>query len=322
MIITKTPLRVSLLGGGSDFPWYFNKYEGDVINFTIDKYITVIVNGRFDNKIRLGYTRHELVDSVDEIQHELIRECLRKVGIESGIELITMADIPGTGSGLGSSSALTVGVLNALYNYIGKRPLAYQLAEEAVEIETEIVGNGAGWQDQYAASYGGLNEFGFSSRGVSVKAIELAGIESLLLYFTGKTRRANSLLSGMAKLRNYTAIHLAKELVGDCGSVNLGELLHRGWQIKKEFAAGVTNLEIDIMYQTAVNAGATGGKVCGAGGGGFMLLYVEENRRESVKRAMRGYQELGFSLVNHGSHVIYRGQPNRCPRCFENRENF
>ncbi len=308
MIISKTPLRVSLLGGGSDFLWYFEKHGGSVINFTIDKYITVIVNGRFDDKIRLGYTQHELVDSVDDLQHELIKACLKKVNITSGIEIITMADIPGTGSGLGSSSALTVGVLNALYNYKGKRPSAHHLATTAIVIETLEVGNGSGWQDQYAAAYGGLKEYEFHKQGVTIKRSRpKSNIDNLLLYFTGITRKAKIVLSDMKKVNNHEAIHVARSLVSRFGGTEgLGELLHMAWKTKKRFADGITNPEIDTMYETALKAGATGGKVCGAGGGGFMLLHVNSDRMESVRDAMGDYVELNFELVDHGSHVIYR----------------
>jgi D-glycero-alpha-D-manno-heptose-7-phosphate kinase len=321
VIIVQAPLRVSFFGGGTDFPDYFNAEGGCVLSCAIDKYIFVTVKERFDHLLRIGYTRQEMVESVDEIQHELIREALRQTGIRHGLEITTMGDIPSAGSGLGSSSTVTVGALHALYSYRGELVTAEQLAREACRIELEVLGKPIGVQDQYIAAYGGLRFFEFQAGGqVCSEKLDLApGVarrlnESLLLFFTGVTRKADTILGEQRRniqdrraiLREMKAMaHQARAelLAGRLEAV--GELLHQGWELKKKLASQISNGGIDEMYQAARNAGALGGKITGAGGGGFLLLHCPPEKREAVRAALSHLQELPFQLEGDGSKVIF-----------------
>jgi D-glycero-alpha-D-manno-heptose-7-phosphate kinase len=320
MIIVQTPLRVSLFGGGTDFPSYFLEHGGCVLSSAIDKYIFVTVKKRFDEKIRIGYTRTEMVDTVDEVQHQLIREALRISGITQGVEITTMGDIPSEGSGLGSSSTVTVGALHALYAYQRQLVLAERLAREACEIEIDILGSPIGIQDQYIAAYGGLRFMKFSPSGeVDSLRIDLDQRtkrrldENLLLFFTGITRQANGILGEQkANIKDRLAIlgemkDMAQTACDglQAGNIDLvGSLLHESWQLKKRLASQISNGDIDDMYRAARRAGATGGKLTGAGGGGFLLLYCPQERQEAVREAL-GLQELPFSLGQDGSKVIF-----------------
>jgi D-glycero-alpha-D-manno-heptose-7-phosphate kinase len=321
MIIVETPLRVSFLGGGTDFPSFFREEGGCVLTSTIDKYIFVTVKKRFDNKLRIGYTQTEMADAVDEIHHELIRESLRKTGISNGIEVTTMGDIPSAGSGLGSSSTVTVGALHAMYTLLGEIVPAEQLAREACEIELDILNKPIGVQDQYIVAYGGLRLLEFcpdgsvESRRLKLSTDETRHLnENLMLFFTGVTRSADLILAEQqdnipSKLK--TLRRLKKLAYDACielenGNIDaLGEMLHEGWQLKKGLASKVTNSEIDAMYSAARTAGAVGGKITGAGGGGFLLLYCPHEYQNDVRAALRGLQELPFQLTYDGTKVIF-----------------
>ncbi len=321
MQIIQTPLRVSLFGGGTDFPAYFQENGGCVLTSAIDKYIFVTIKSRFDNKLRVGWTRTEMVDTVDEIQHELIREALRLTGINNSVEITTMGDIPSEGSGLGSSSTVTVGALHAMYTYQRKLVLAEDLAHEACYIERDILKSPIGIQDQYIAAYGGLRFMEFTTSGqVITERIELDTRtmrhlnENLLLFFTGVTRQANGILSeqkaniqqrqmvlGEMKDIAYTACDELKK-----GNIDaLGPLLDKSWQLKKRLASRISNKTLNDMYEAACRAGATGGKISGAGGGGFLLLYCPRGKREPVRDALQHLQELPFNLGQDGSKVIF-----------------
>jgi D-glycero-alpha-D-manno-heptose-7-phosphate kinase len=321
MIIVQTPLRVSLFGGGTDFRSFFEAEGGAVLTTAIDKYIFVTIKKRFDQKLRIGYTKQEVVDSVNEIQHDLIRQALCKTGILEGVEITTMGDIPAAGSGLGSSSTVTVGSLHAMYAYLGQLVTAEQLAREACAIEIEELGRPIGIQDQYIAAYGGLRLMEFSTSGqVTSEQLVLNENhmrtlnENLLLFFTGITRKASSVLTEQSdtiiqhsvvlrklKTMAYTARDELK-----AGNVDvIGEMLHESWQFKKRLASNVSNADIDQMYQAARQAGATGGKISGAGGGGFLLLYCRHERQEAVRAALSSLQELPFRVENDGSKVIF-----------------
>lgn len=327
MIITQTPLRISFIGGGTDIPAYYRNFDGGmVVSATIDKYIYCIVKRRFDEKIRLGYSKTELVDSVDELGHELIREAMKVVGIESQVEISTLADIPSTGSGLGSSSAVTVGILNALYNYAGTSATKKQLAEETCSIELMQCKKPIGKQDQYAAAYGGLNKICFDYQFdadidiVKVNPIEISGNTkrkldaNLMLFYTGLRRKSEDILAGqkaemgehlqeMDEMKSWTNT-LSNTLKGR--DLNMfGYILDRGWGLKKSFNNSISNTQIDGMYQKAKDAGATGGKICGAGAGGFLLLYVPYEKQENVRRALSDYRELPFNLEDNGTRVIF-----------------
>lgn len=321
MIIVQTPLRISLFGGGTDFPSFYCSEGGAVLSSAIDKYIFVSIKKRFDRKIRIGYTRTEMVDSVDEVQHELIREALRKTGITQGVEITTMGDIPDAGSGLGSSSTVTVGALQAMYTYLGKIVTAEQLAREACEIEIEKLEKPIGVQDQYISAYGGFRFIEFKPSGeIQVQEMNLDPAlmrqlnDNLMLFFTGVTRRSavilneqkNNIHDRLYVLRTLKqmAYQTRDELLR--GNVDaIGELLHESWMFKKQLASQISNPEIDEMYRAAREAGATGGKISGAGGGGFLLLYCPYERQEAVRYTLRNLQELPFLMEQDGSKVIF-----------------
>lgn len=321
MIVTQTPIRISFLGGGTDFRQFFTQEEGWVVSSAIDRYIFVIIKQRFDRKIRVGYTRTELVDSIDELQHELVREALRKTGIDRGVELSTMGDIPAAGSGMGSSSTVTVGLLNAMYHYLGSPKEPETLAREACEIEIDVLGKPIGLQDQYIAAYGGLRFIHFGREGrVRVSSLGLSDTEcrrlsrNLMLFFTNVTRRAESVLGeqvnnlngNMEVLREMKKLALLARAALEAGEFDeFGSLLHRGWEFKKTLASRVTNGSIDAIYESARKAGALGGKITGAGGGGFLLLYCPQHRQDEVRKALRDLPELPFNLERDGSKVIF-----------------
>jgi D-glycero-alpha-D-manno-heptose-7-phosphate kinase len=321
MIIVQTPLRVSFLGGGTDFPAFFQEEGGsNVLSSAIDKYIYVTIMKRFDAKVRLGYTRTEIVDNVDELQHELIREAFRMTGIQHGVELTTMGEMP-AGAGLGSSSAVTVGSLQAMYTYLGEIVPADRLACEATEIELGILKKPVGLQDQYICALGGLRFIEFHPDGkVAHSLIELEPrlryrlSESLLLFYTGVTRQSESIL-GEQKSRIKESRELLNQLKfmacearDELASGNLdiiGRLLHESWMLKKQLASLVSNPTIDAIYEAALQAGALGGKISGAGGGGFLLLYCPFGKREKVRDAMSMLVEVPFNLEPDGSKVIF-----------------
>lgn len=307
MIITKTPLRISLLGGNTDFPKYFLKYGGAVLTTTIDKYIYCIVKERFDNEIRINYSKKEIVTDINDIKHDLVREAMRLVGVTKGIEITFLSDIPSEGSGLGSSSAVTIGLLNALHTYIGESVPSRQLAEEACWIERDILSHPIGIQDQYAIAFGGTNFISFTDT-VDVKPLDPGDLEkSLLLLYTGKTRDTNKILSKM-KLnkrildKNKELAILGESLVND--SEAIGILLDNYWKLKIKLNSTVTDSTLDNLYEDAMNAGAIGGKIVGAGGGGFFLFVVDADKRDIVKRALR-LKELPVKFTNYGSRVIF-----------------
>lgn len=320
MIIVQSPLRISLFGGGTDFPDYYLQEGGCVLSTAIDKYIFVVIKQRFDDKLRIGYTRTEMVDSVDEIQHELIREALRMTGISRGVEITTMGDIP-AGSGLGSSGAVTVGALNAMYTYLNDGTSAARLAREACEIEIDKLKKPIGVQDQYISAYGGLRFIEFHADGeIAVEKVKLSASlkrclnESLLIFFTGVTRQADTILAEqqvniaqrMTVLREMKQMAYTARQELEAGNIDaLGHLLHESWLLKKQLASRISNGFIDEIYQTARAAGALGGKILGAGGGGFLLLYCPFHRRESVRSALQNLQELPFQLEPDGSKVIF-----------------
>ena len=321
MIIVQTPLRISFFGGGTDFPSFFMEEGGCVLSSAIDKYIFVTVKERFDKKLRIGYTQTEMVDSVDQIQHELIREALRVTGIHQSIEVTTMGDIPSEGSGLGSSSTVTVGALNALYAYSGETVSAEKLAKEACDIEIGKLKKPIGIQDQYIAAYGNLRFFEFHSDGqVKVEKLKIgddfrrALNDCFLLFFTGVSRRADTILGEqknnikdrMSVLREIK--QMAYEARSDLENGNFdafGALMHRAWESKKRLADHISNGTLNDIYDTARRAGAIGGKITGAGGGGFILLYAPYEKHRAVRKALNGLQELPFRLESDGTKTIF-----------------
>lgn len=321
MIITQTPLRISFAGGGTDFLEFFKKHGGCVVSSATDKYIYTIVKRRFDDKIYINYSKKEIVDSVDEIQHELVREAMKKTGVKDGIEISFLADIPSAGSGLGSSSSVTVGVLNALYHYRGVTPPAEKLAEEACEIEIDVLGKPIGVQDQYIAAFGGLRFFDFQKDG-SVVPVALNTNDSLredldshlMLFFTGRTRKSETILSEQRENiedREKILCQMAdqarqlKEALEAGDYYAVGRVMREGWELKKKLASKISNPDLDRWYQKALDAGAVGGKISGAGGGGFFLLFVPPDKRQKVRQALSDLQEMPFHLERAGSRVIF-----------------
>lgn len=322
MLISQTPLRISFAGGGTDLKAFYKDSEGFVVSTAIDKYVYVLIKERFDDKIYLNYAaRKEIIDSVDQIQHELVREAAKITGINRGFELATFADIPSEGSGLGSSSSLTVGLLNAMYNYLGKQVTNDQLAEEACQIEIDLLHKPIGKQDQYIAAHGGLSAITFhANETVSTKRFELTEKQRhdlgsrLMLFFTNITRQASSILTEQRdktteRRKSLEGIYdLGRRIEGAIETKSfdeIGNVLHENWLLKRELASGITTTEIDNMYEAAVQGGATGGKVAGAGGGGFLLLYVPPENHGSVRNALRGYRQMPFMLDSHGASIIF-----------------
>ena len=321
MIIVQTPLRISFFGGGTDFPSFFMDEGGCVLSSAIDKYIFVTVKERFDKKLRIGYTQTEMVDDLDSIHHDLIRESLRLTGIREGIEVTTMGDIPSEGSGLGSSSTVTVGALHALYAYSGEIVSAEQLAREACGIEIDTLKKPIGIQDQYIAAYGGLRFIEFKQDGeVSVKKIKISADshrtfnDNFLLFFTGVSRKADTVLQEqknnikdrMPELREIKQMaYAARTYIESEDFDSFGTLLNQSWELKKRLSSTISNGRINEIYDAARRAGAIGGKVAGAGGGGFLLLYVPYERQRSVRNALSDLQELPFRLESDGTKVIF-----------------
>jgi D-glycero-alpha-D-manno-heptose-7-phosphate kinase len=321
MMITQTPLRISLAGGGTDFPEFFRTHGGTVVSSAIDKYIYVIIKERFDSDIVINYSRKEIVTEISEIQHELVRGAMELTGIGNGVEITTLADIPSRGSGLGSSSSVTVGLLHACHAFNGTLIDADQLAEQACRIEIDIAGKPIGYQDQYIAAFGHLRRIRFNPDGeISIRRLSMSEAQrrrlgnNLLLFFTGRTRLSASILEGQKRsigdniehLKGLTSI--AEELVsslenGDIDAV--GHALDEGWNLKRRLASGITDQEIDSVYERAKKAGATGGKIAGAGGGGFLLLYVPGPYQESVRVELQHLRELPFHLERDGSKTIF-----------------
>lgn len=321
MIISQTPLRISFVGGGTDLKSYYQHDNGMVISSAIDKYVYVIVKERFDDKIYINYSIKEIVDEISDIKHQLVRETMKKVGIERGVEITTLADVPSEGSGLGSSSSITVGLLNALYNYAGIQVTLEQIAKEACEIEIDICKKPIGRQDQYIAAYGGLNKLTFyPDDSVSVSRVPVFNTNllilgsRLLLFYTNRTRSADLILNKqnkntkdkreiLLKMKNF--VPRLERSLNNNNFNRLGKLMHENWLLKKSLVDSISNNEIDDMYNTAMKAGALGGKICGAGGGGFLLMYVPKARQDNVRAALSDYRELPFMLDSFGSRIIF-----------------
>ncbi len=321
MIIAQAPLRISFFGGGTDFPDYYRRNGGAVLSTTIDKHVFAIVKERFDDDIYLNYSRKEIVRRVDDIQHDLIREAMRTVGVTKGIEITTLADVPSSGTGLGSSSAVLVAVLHALHAYRGELVTAERLAEEACEIEIGRLGRPIGKQDQYIAAFGGfrLIEFGPEERVVAHAAQIPAEHRSrladrLLLFFTNRARDASGILSDQRRnIPDRTDALGALRDLARAGAKHLsardldafGHALDDAWRLKKGLADGISDPELDDIYKRAREVGALGGKITGAGGGGFLLLYVQPSRQDAVRNALSELRELPIGFEPDGSKVIF-----------------
>lgn len=315
MVISRTPFRISFVGGGTDLPAFYEKQQGSVISTAINKYVYITVNKHFDGAIRASYSKTEVAENIEGIQHELFRETMREAGIWSGIEVTSVADFP-AGTGMGSSSSFTVGLMNALLRYQGHDSINREkLAQVACRIEMDVLKEPIGKQDQYAAAFGDLQRYLFNPDGSVTQEQTFcsperrtAFFDHLMLFYLGGTRSASE------TLRNAEIGHLSalRGLVDDFWAVltgmgdlrPLGEILHEGWGNKKRMG-GVTNSVIDEAYDTARRAGALGGKILGAGQAGFLLLFVEPKKRLDILRALQQYREVSFEYEEGGSRIIY-----------------
>jgi D-glycero-alpha-D-manno-heptose-7-phosphate kinase len=319
MIITQTPLRIGLVGGGTDLPGYSEPYGGLTLSAAIDKYIYVIVRRRFDDDIHLSYSRRESVSRVEDVQHELIREAMLLTGVTSGVDIVTLADIPSEGSGLGSSSTVTVGLLNALHAYQGRQVPAAELADQACNIEIYHCGKPIGRQDQYIAACGGIRAIRFGPgdmadpREVRIADETRSALQSqIMLFYTGVTRSANGILADhtthiasnrshldqLRDLADFTIRRLAE------GSVDeVGDAIREGWEAKKKLG-GVTNPDIDRAVALALDAGASGAKISGAGAGGFLLVFCTAARQNDVRQALAPMREMPVRLDRYGTRVV------------------
>lgn len=322
MIVSKTPLRMSFVGGGSDLPAFYTGETGAVLSTSIDKYMYIAVNRKFDGRIRVSYSKTEEVDRPEHLEHPLVREALSMTGIDGGIEIASMADIPSRGSGLGSSSAYAVGLLNALYAFQGKFASRELLARQACEIEIERCLEPIGKQDQYAAAFGGLNLIRFHpDESVSVDPVICASsvikrLEELtLVFFTGRTRSASAVLAEQSqqmrkvdtKLLVRQMVQLAFDMKKELESGSLaafGEILEANWQLKRQLASGITDGQIDEWYATGLASGAMGGKLLGAGNGGFMMFFASPENHDRIEAAL-GLQRVKFRFERNGAQIVF-----------------
>lgn len=324
LIVTRTPLRISFAGGGTDLPAFYEHEYGAVLSMTIKRYVYVTVKRHselFFEPIRVNYSKSEQVDRIDEVKNNIARECLRFLNIEPPIYISTVGDVPAS-TGLGGSSAFAVGLLNALHAYRGERVPAGQLAEEACHIEIDRLGEPIGKQDQYAAAVGGLNLFRFQpDGGVLVQHQAFANgpvgelFESILLFWTGHQRDASGVLSEqkgntaakLAHLRRMRdqAIELHEAMSrGAIDALGFGRVLDEGWRLKRGLASRISNSQIDRWYDAALAAGAAGGKLCGAGAGGFLLFIAPPERHDAVREALSDLTEMPVQHESHGSELM------------------
>ena len=322
MIGTRTPFRVSFIGGGSDLKEFYTRSPGSVLSTTINKYMYIFVHPFFDNRIQVKYSKTELVDQIDDVIHPIVRESLKKFDL-SGIDINSIADIP-AGTGLGSSSSYTVGLLHALYGYTNQNISAETLASEASEIEIEILKEPIGKQDQYAAAYGGLNIIRFLPTGdVKIEPIEMENSlytqlqDNLLLFYTDKTRSASDILYDQKnnlinQEKNFDTqkqmtklVEKAKCCLSDSDLDGFGKILDENWQLKRSLSSKISNKNIDDNYSIALKNGALGGKILGAGGGGFLLLYSKKEHQKQLRDALSKLKEIKFNFEPTGSQLIY-----------------
>jgi D-glycero-alpha-D-manno-heptose-7-phosphate kinase len=320
MIITQTPLRIGLLGGGTDLPSYYREHGGRVLNCALDKYVYVIVKQRFDDDIYVNYSRKEIVSRVEQLEHDLVREAMMMTGVTRGVEITTLADIPSSGSGLGSSSAVTVGLLHALSAYQGRQVSARELAESACTIEIERCGKPIGKQDQYIAAFGGIRDIRFGpgdeviADDVGLPTADRRALQQqIMLFYTGITRSANPILAEQNS--NVEAIRPQLDLLRDLAGLAaerlrerdvdaIGPAVRESWEAKRKLASGVSNDQIDLAVGRALDAGATGVKVTGAGGGGFLVAICPIERQRAVRESLADMKEFPVKLDHLGSRIV------------------
>ncbi len=323
MIITRTPFRISFVGGGSDMETFYTRHPGAVLSTSINKYMYISSHRFFfPGQIRVKYSETETVNHIDELRHPLLRESMRKTGITSGIEISSIADIP-SGTGMGSSSSFTVGLLHCLYANKREFITKEQLAREACEIEIDILGEPIGKQDQYAAAFGGLNIIHFHPNGdVRIEPLYVKNDvyrklqENLLMFYVGNQRKASDILTEQKKNASheekFNVLRSMVLLVSDLRSClytshlqDFGKILHENWILKQKLASQITNPEIDEIYRTGIHSGAEGGKLLGAGGGGFMLFYCEKENQQKLMDALKPLVKYDFAFEREGSKLIH-----------------
>lgn len=324
MIISKTPLRLSFVGGGSDLPAFYRDGVGAVLSTSINKFVYVTINKRFEAGIRLSYSKTEEVLSVAEIEHRIVKATLGKLGVDGGVEITSVADIPSRGSGLGSSSSFTVGLLHALYAYLGQYRPKLDLGREACEVEIDLCGEPIGKQDQYAAAAGGLNIIKFyPDESVTVEpVIAPAGVtdtieSEMLMFYTGIVRSASNVLQQQsdavaadkakkaALVRMTELVDVLRDEISRGNTDALGEILHENWMLKKGLTAAISSGDIDDYYEAARKAGARGGKLLGAGGGGFMVFSAPKERHADIKAALSNLRHVDFGFENMGTSIVF-----------------
>jgi D-glycero-alpha-D-manno-heptose-7-phosphate kinase len=325
VIITRTPLRISFAGGGTDLPGFYRAYGGGAVtSASIDRYIHVLVNEKFDKSIRVAYSHTENVDRLEDLQHGLVREAMRLAGVHDSLEVHTIADIPSEGTGLGSSSSLTVGLLNALYAHRGVLRDPAELAEEACQIEIDRLGGTLGKQDQYIAAFGGIEYFDFKEDDTvraspipisTADRLDLA--DHLSLFFTGVTRKAQGILvkQNSRTEENKDSLFRMRDLAGTARTAivqrdwaKLGEVLDEGWRLKRGLSSGISNDVIDAQYAAAKANGAYGGKITGAGGGGFLLLLHPPERSHQIAAALSPMTRIPIRITPEGSRILFVGR--------------
>lgn len=324
MIVSKTPFRISFFGGGSDLPSYYNQSDGMVVSATIDKYLYISLNKKFDDSIRLSYSVTENVTDIEDLKHDIVKHTLKYFNIHNGIEIASISDLPSNGTGMGASSAFAVGLIKAIEAYKYSKDYLHKssLAELACQIEIILCQKPIGKQDQYACAYGGFNAHYFESKGVSTEILTLDQdtIEylenNLILLHTSKGRSADDILKNQSKrmfdseksFQNIqTMVQLSKQFKNDLVKKDLkslGDMLDFSWQLKKEVSNDISNIEIDEMYEEAKNCGAEGGKILGAGGGGFMLLFANPDAQKKVRQVFHCNKPFNFKFDFDGSKVL------------------
>jgi D-glycero-alpha-D-manno-heptose-7-phosphate kinase len=323
MIVVKTPLRISFVGGGSDLPAYYKLMGGAVLSTSIDQYMYLTINKKFDNNIRLSYSITENEVSAQKIKHPIVRNTLELMNIKTGVEITSISDIPSEGSGLGSSSSYTVALLHALYAYKGLDVSKEELGRISSHIEIDLCGDKIGKQDQYAAAFGGLNLIEFNQDDsvlvtpICCKTSTLKKIqESIIVFYTGRTRSARSLLIDQSRNMNQavkrnlvsemvTLAYDMKDLIESDDIESLGELLDKNWQLKRQIVSEITDNQIDDWYARGIRAGAKGGKLLGAGSGGFIMFFAPKETHSTIMREMNGLKRVYFSFEDKGSQIVY-----------------
>ncbi len=322
MIISRTPVRVSFCGGGTDVDWFASSEPngGLVTSLALDRHIHVTVNRRFDDRVRVSYSSMEMVDDFEDLEHELVREAMRMTGVTSGVEITTIADIPSRGTGLGSSSAVTVGLLNALHRFAGNDASPEQLAEEACRIEIDVLGQPIGRQDQYAAAFGGVNSISFGADGVEINPVKISPYvskrlsEEFTLVFTGTSRSASEVLSEVPddpadKLARLRVIRgqadVARGLLESGDLAGMGSLIGEAWDSKRGISSGISGEKIDSLHSRIMAMGATGAKLLGAGGGGFFLVHGGEELRDRLVELGSEHRLIPLGMDVEGSVIIY-----------------